>query len=666
MLVLVAAAPLLALLVVGTMSDRELNLANARSQAMELARLGAERQADGLQEARALLLALRRMPTILGDDRAECHATLVAMIADYKLINTLGVADGAGTIWCHNLTTERKAISDGELLRQTLAPGAPLFNVGTFRIGYISGKPTVITASPLPHAEGDKAGGIVFASLNLDAFEHGAGDLVGSSGRAVLLIDPRTGTLLSSTPDHQPLVGRSFGDAPLVRAILASPQGGVIETKDLMGVPRIFAFMPLPGVDAASGVIAVGLSRADVLADAHRRLAIGLAIALLATAGALCAAWLLADASQIRPIRNLVRTARQLGRGNLSARSSVDAWQAPELRMLGSTLNGMATAIARAQKELQNSEAQLRILADNSTDMIFRLDLEFRRTYVSPACREILGFEQSELLGKKPVDMAHPEDAERVLQSYRDLIASRGQVTTSNRIRHRDGHWVWIEVHKRALFDAESGAPLGILGAMRDISKRKEVEAELEAANRRLSALASQDGLTGLANRRSLNEQLEQEWLRAARDDTPLSVIMLDVDHFKLYNDLYGHLAGDECLCAVARAIESVLGRPGDFAARYGGEEFVVILPNTDAAGTAEIAERIRSAVQRVRLPHRGTALGIMTISAGAACRFAANACPSPRELLALADTNLYAAKAGGRNRVVQGTLSSFALAASA
>ena len=322
----------------------------------------------------------------------------------------------------------------------------------------------------------------------------------------------------------------------------------------------------------------------------------------------------------------------------------------------------MATAIANAQKDLQNSEAQLPILADNSTDMIFRLDLDFRRTYVSPACKQILGFEQSELIGKKPVDMAHPEDAERVLQSYRDLIARRGQTTTINRIRHRDGHWVWIEVHKRALFDAETGEPIGILGALRDITKRKEIEEDLAAANRRLLALASQDGLTGLANRRSLNEELEQEWLRAARDGTPLGVIMVDVDNFKVYNDFYGHLAGDECLCAVARAVEGVLRRPGDFAARFGVEEFVIVLPNTDSAGTIEIAERIRLAVEDAGLPHRGNPGGVMTVSAGAACRFAASACHSPRELLELADTNLYAAKAAGRNRVMHGMLSPLAM----
>jgi len=586
----------------------------------------------------------------------------------------------------------------------------------------------------------------------------------------------------------------------------------------------------------------------------------------------------------------------------------MEPWQAPEFRTLGSTLNRMAAAIALAQKRLQASEADLRLLADNSTDMIFKLDLDFRRTYVSPASREILGFEPSELIGKKPASMAHPEDAERVTQTYRDLLSGQRQSMTVTRIRHRDGHWVWIEVHKRALLDPQTGAPLGIIGTMRDvsarkaaedavraseallrgvfdhtpdcilvgsiagdgtlvletcnraaavasglahsdvngrpltdlltpeaaarmrsslaqcvaardvvrmeheslfddgrrmwdavmvpiigahesptrvvitardttdrklaedlirhsseryrliadnvadlvvrlgrdlvcgfvspasrellgyqpedllalplldiihsedhvaylddmrrlqtghpiaefrfrarradasfiwveatarrlsdgdgmivairdISRRKQIEDELEAANRQLRVLASQDALTGLANRRTFNEVFDREWRRAGREPSALGLIMLDVDRFKAYNDVHGHQAGDECLCTVARAIEASLQRPGDFAARYGGEEFVVVLPNTDEAGTIEVAERIRRSVAAARLEHRANASGVVTVSAGTWASHTATL-SDPRDALKFADENLYVAKAAGRNRVVHKTLS--------
>ena len=136
--------------------------------------------------------------------------------------------------------------------------------------------------------------------------------------------------------------------------------------------------------------------------------------------------------------------------------------------------------------------------------------------------------------------------------------------------------------------------------------------------------------------------------------EAPLGLIMLDVDKFKVFNDLYGHQAGDDALCAVARAIETALLRPADFVARYGGEEFVIVLPGTDEAGTIEVAERIRQSVEAKRLEHRGNAGGMVTISAGvwaSGRRLPVN----PRDALKCADANLYAAKAAGRNRVGYG-----------
>jgi diguanylate cyclase (GGDEF)-like protein len=224
------------------------------------------------------------------------------------------------------------------------------------------------------------------------------------------------------------------------------------------------------------------------------------------------------------------------------------------------------------------------------------------------------------------------------------------------RIQHRDGRWIWIEVHKRALLDPETGKPIGIIGSMRDISHRKQMEDDLAAANDRLKALASQDALTGLANRRSFDEVFDAEWQRATREKAPLGLIMLDVDQFKAFNDIYGHQAGDDGLCVVARAIEAALRRPADFAARYGGEEFVVVLPGTDETGTIEVAERIRQSVAGAGLAHSRSAEGVVTISAGI---WVGSTAPpaTPRDALKSADANLYAAKAAGRNRVVFGEL---------
>jgi diguanylate cyclase (GGDEF)-like protein len=175
---------------------------------------------------------------------------------------------------------------------------------------------------------------------------------------------------------------------------------------------------------------------------------------------------------------------------------------------------------------------------------------------------------------------------------------------------------------------------------------------QLEEANRILERVSNQDGLTGIANRRYLDAFLEREYRRCARAREPLAVILGDIDHFKGYNDTYGHLAGDECLKRVAETLAACLKRPGDLAARYGGEEFVLALPETNLQGAYALAEAARAAVEALGLPHgASSAAAVVTVSLGVASRPALSH-GEPSEIVALADAALYAAKAGGRNRV--------------
>jgi len=166
---------------------------------------------------------------------------------------------------------------------------------------------------------------------------------------------------------------------------------------------------------------------------------------------------------------------------------------------------------------------------------------------------------------------------------------------------------------------------------------------------RRLSFL---DGLTGIGNRRRFDEIFSREWHRCMRSGQPLAVIMVDVDHFKAYNDHYGHHSGDECLRVVAAMLDAVAQRPGDFTARYGGEEFVCLLPETDAEGARLVAERLRESVTSRAIPHEASTTDpSVTISAGYAAAVPWNGM-EPYSLLAAADEALYTAKKAGRNRV--------------
>ncbi|MDI4633867.1 diguanylate cyclase [Pelomonas sp. V22] len=180
--------------------------------------------------------------------------------------------------------------------------------------------------------------------------------------------------------------------------------------------------------------------------------------------------------------------------------------------------------------------------------------------------------------------------------------------------------------------------------------------AELEDLNRRLEAMSTTDGLTGIANRRQFDARLASEWTRALRLHQPLALALIDVDFFKKFNDRYGHQAGDDCLRRVARALAATLHREGDLVARYGGEEFVFIAPASDAAAALQMASRVSAAVRELAIPHADSPSGLLTLSIGvAACVPQAESLAAT--LLAAADQALYQAKAQGRDLVLLGTL---------
>ena len=175
---------------------------------------------------------------------------------------------------------------------------------------------------------------------------------------------------------------------------------------------------------------------------------------------------------------------------------------------------------------------------------------------------------------------------------------------------------------------------------------------KLEVANRKLQLLSSLDGLTGISNRRSFDEFIDREWRRGLREDRPTSLVMVDIDFFKKYNDGYGHQAGDDCLKRVAKILADEVSRPGDLVARYGGEEFVIVLGNTDKSVAADIAEGSRSKVEKAKIPHAYSDISdVVTLSIGVST-LVPDVKLSPGMLIEAADKALYKAKHEGRNMV--------------
>lgn len=306
----------------------------------------------------------------------------------------------------------------------------------------------------------------------------------------------------------------------------------------------------------------------------------------------------------------------------------------------------------RTRPAVTAADADLKLLVENSRDVLCRLGPDFVVRYCSPSSTAVLGRPPEELVGQRPSAFVLEEDRPIILGEAERVLQGDDVDALILRTIKPDGVMAWVETSSRALRDPETGALVEVILVMRDVSERQALQIRLERE-------AITDGLTGLANRRAFDDALEREWARAVRNDTELSLILMDVDHFKAFNDRYGHPAGDGCLRDVARAIQDVVRRPGDLAARYGGEEIAVILPRTPAAGAAKVAEALRLAVQGLAVPHADSACGVLTASLGVATAAGpvGLTIAMPDGLLIGADGALYRSKNKGRNRVETVTL---------
>lgn len=319
------------------------------------------------------------------------------------------------------------------------------------------------------------------------------------------------------------------------------------------------------------------------------------------------------------------------------------------------------TASRRVRLRLEASEMRFRSLAEASRDVIVLAELTGSRMYTSPAVTELLGWNQEDMVGQPYSHLAHPDDVLKLRKLLDQLRQGQEASPLAYRCRKKDGSYLWLESTARLLRNEKTNEPYGFVYVLRDISDRKAAEEQMQEAFQTVERLAMLDGLTGLPNRRVLDQTLNREWVSSKRDRTALSLLLIDVDHFKAFNDLYGHLKGDECLRQVADTIQTVLRRPLDVLARYGGEEFVAVLPNTPAEGAEVIAELVRASIENCLIPHANSPYAVVTVSIGCATCVPTEA-SSVTALLDAADAALYAAKSAGRNQVRMASLADLSL----
>lgn len=302
---------------------------------------------------------------------------------------------------------------------------------------------------------------------------------------------------------------------------------------------------------------------------------------------------------------------------------------------------------------LDSDGAVYKTLLESTKAIPWKMDwASMKFAYIGPQIEPLLGWSpESWRSADDWIARMHPDDREDAV----NFCISQSKAGVDHEIDYRaltkDNGYVWIRdvVH---VVRNEEGETESLVGFMFDISERKNTEEKLILLQKELEALSFKDGLTGIANRRRFDACLDLEWAGARRTEQSLSLILLDIDFFKQYNDLYGHIEGDKCLTRVAQALAQAIARPKDVVARFGGEEFVILLPDTDEGGVQEVAERCQRLIAELEIPHEklGESQWV-TFSMGVG-----TVIPSPgmepAGFIHAVDKLLYAAKQKGRNRI--------------
>ncbi|MGK7945836.1 MAG: diguanylate cyclase [Microcystaceae cyanobacterium] len=313
-------------------------------------------------------------------------------------------------------------------------------------------------------------------------------------------------------------------------------------------------------------------------------------------------------------------------------------------------------------QELANSKQFIETIIDTIPIPVFWKDRSSRFLGCNQKLLEFQGLrDKEEIIGKSTFDFSPTEeegmhyimDDQWVMENNQSKLFIEETFTLS------DGEQRWLETHKAPLSD-EQGKIIGLLGMFQDITKRKETEillkettAKLERMNQELEKMAYLDRLTQIPNRRHFDQTLMTEWQLSQREKTPFSLMMIDIDYFKLYNDHYGHLKGDKILKIVAQTLMSIVQRPSDLVTRYGGEEFAIILPNTSVKGAQHLADLIIKKIAELTIPHQVSPINKrLTLSIGINTMLPDDL-QSPEQVIHHADLALDLAKKQGRNRSI-------------
>lgn len=709
LLVVVMAAlfPFAVFMVVQAFDIKQRRIAEALDQAGQLAKLSALRYKDVIDESKRLTNTVADV-TVLSI-AFNCSPTLNALQSIVGWLDGIFLIDRSGTVRCSTVDSLRGVnLGDRPEVREGFESGEMRISEGF--IAPRRNMPLVVLTKPTTSFFGEPM--LVAASINLAWFDQLAEGAGLSRSAEVLLID-RSGTILSAMPKARGVVGSRLPAGALWDKMMSATEGRY-EIADAQGTARLLGFASVEGSELKLAIsLPKSMVVADIDNDFVRAMFAFVAVTVVAsliiwnaglkvfvdplarlskllqtTLSNMDQGVIVADKSgvirlcndrarqlldfdreildvdvNIRSVlehqqrrgdfKGLPQHLMELVRGGLPKKSIYERDaddRTLEIRTVPLEDGGLVRTYSditdrRAQdRSIAASEARHRAIAEHSSDLILQLTGDGIILFASAACISCLG----DILGRRLHSLIDAGEIGGLSDALTE-VDQTGSAAQTIRVRDRNGHAVWLEGRLTRLPGAQ-GSPQAVLAIYRDITARKAAEDALRQAHEAMELLARSDGLTGLANRRAFDDALAKEHARARREFKPLSLLLVDLDHFKKFNDAYGHLAGDDCLKRIAATLQAAARRPGDLAVRYGGEEFALILPATDAAGAWLVASGVVDAIRDLNIAHDASPRGVITASVGCAtynCDLG-----EPQELLRQADAALYRAKNQGRNTV--------------
>ena len=468
--------PLVLIFVIRSESDADSEFAAARDRAKLLVERANGDYSDLLIRAQTVVGVVARSPAASGDDEAACDRFVSAVRADYSWANTLFVVDAEGNRFCAtSVGAKPPNVAQRDWFKRLVETKQPI--VSDYLLGLATHRPQITAAQPILDTQGHVFR-VVGLGIDLGAFNAQLAGEAADPNVSVTIFD-RDGTIVGRYPDNDGVVGKQFSHNDLVAKVLRE-RGGEVEADGLGGIRRFFAYRPFGDT---SLTIAIGIAKQPIAdkinARLRRDLAILGAIVFACFAGALIGT----ERLVIAPLKRLADAVAAIGEGRFAVARGMTGG-VPELNQTLQAMGDMAGLLDRREQELKTSESRYRMLADNANDIIFLHDPGGSRSYVSPACKRILGYDPEELLALPAPDFVHPDDFAEVARKYAGISAEHPEFTSTHRLKRRDGSYIWVETVVRRI-PHESDGSTSIISTTRDITARRQAEETLRESEAR-------------------------------------------------------------------------------------------------------------------------------------------------------------------------------------